>query len=419
MVKKVQMGKLGLPQSIGENIEKIKSQLIKESTSIEHILSKLAPQLPFKEIPKSGKDFEAGYFDGGSVFTHGRLRINIALIHINGLEVDNDKVEPIFDCSGDEGYLLCQPMGMDFTVSGVNMTDSEIFEKIIGLLRTIQERELVWYYLQTHPEALGIIDGSFWGWRFECDKMKNIPIEGLIWNGKALKDFGFLKGGDLVEHLRVLTEKLIDSGRTIGINKRYEHESLAGYFLLKDKTFSCPILNDKLILQQIQPEGSYIDLGSLFSSPDKYWYYCRLAKEVSKSIEGNKSSLEDVLKEALKKVEATFDASSHKTISKNFHQAYILKTSRIFIKTKYPALPYCVEIPSKFKWKVEDLIYWLGKNASVKGHPENFNDIDKIVKTKKADLEGLIEYLRIEAEKHNGRLLQNSLRLNNPQAESD
>ncbi|MDW8033663.1 MAG: hypothetical protein RMI79_01735, partial [Nitrososphaerota archaeon] len=221
----------------------------------------------------------------------------------------------------------------------------------LSFLMTRAERKAA---LKILDEAdLIIVDGGFYSYMY---RLLELPKES---RGNYKK---------LVDEINGMTEKLVESGKCLGIIKRSRTRAIGAWDSRRISGVSQLVrLIDKLILSAILPAGSCLDYTSFLGSSHAVYVYSRIARrllvgpkeEVENLLEAlSKNDVEKELKPILNIFKESLDYDEEKAI-KTLNSLTRMQ-ARVYIET----LPVELEIPVNIdRQLLEDFL----------GNEENFN----------------------------------------------
>lgn len=150
----------------------------------------------------------------------------------------------------DSGHMSSQQVG-----------DPELSKKILELLTVKMEREKA-LEISDNVDVL-LFDGSFFAWRAGCHVIRDEPI--------SLD--GYTKVAELIDEVRELTFKLLNTGKSVGIIKRVRTAAIDGWIACTKGENSCLDRNDRAILAYLMPPNSWFAYQWLFKPPEACNYY--------------------------------------------------------------------------------------------------------------------------------------------------
>jgi len=291
--------------------ERTKKTLLEQKTKLEQIRK----MLTFKAIPKddSWKTWRIAVVDGSdspimSERVGGRFGTYSAGYHIfQNMELVDEEYF--------SGYVVDSQTG-----------SSDASQKVLELLTTELEREAALKCLDKEVDLL-IIDGPFFGFRARCRIIaeREVPVS--------------RKGVDLVKHLVEMSQRLLDSGKVVGIVKRVETAAIDGWTIRNSGTRNLALTrNDKDLLSSFMKAGESLSYEEHFGSHDAFNYLSRLAWAFGRfyTTEAGRS-IESIYQACAGDVERNIKRDL------NCDPAQILATTRYFARCAYPAPPFAIE----------------------------------------------------------------------------
>jgi hypothetical protein len=209
--------------------------------------------------------------------------------------------------------------------------DSEASVKMLQVLTTTLERQTAIDCLHKDVDLI-IIDGSFFGFRPNCRKIHKTE----------LRQGPCKTGSDLVKYARDLSQKLLDSGKVIGIIKRIQSSAIDGWTTFKTNNPDLQLKrNDKEILSSLLPKDQVFSYETAFKDPAAFTYYSRLALAYRRY-----ANEERTMQSIFNAIKADVDRNIRKDLMCEPQQ--ILKTARHYIRCAYPVPPFCFETPINY-----------------------------------------------------------------------
>jgi len=211
--------------------------------------------------------------------------------------------------------------------------DSDASRIFLSLLSTKLEREVALLCLERDVDLL-IIDGSFFGFRPRCRVVHNRQVP----SGE------FQDGAELVRYVRDLSLRLLDCGKAVGIIKRVQTASIDGWMIYRKRNDNLRLnRNDKDILSSIMRQGQSISYETAYEDPLLFNFYARLAVAYSMYARRPTRDMESIFEACKNDV--------YRNIERDLlcKPEEILKTSRHFVRCRYPAAPFCLETPINHK----------------------------------------------------------------------
>ncbi len=248
---------------VNEAAEALSKRLQEESGRVERLRKFLA----FRNIggEHSGEDyrgFRVGVVDGSispelNERTGRRLGVyTVSYMVFEGMKVVSDDD----DESMGIGYIVAPQTG-----AGAHA------RKILNLLSTYHERVMAHLCMKKYDLDLLIIDGSFFGFRAWCSKIKN----------KSLEDFdgvlGFSRVSELIDETYEISKKLAENSRVVGVVKRVRTQAVDGWLYSRGwRREDMTALNDKLILSKLMKRGELFDYRDLLGDAWSYHHYSNI-----------------------------------------------------------------------------------------------------------------------------------------------
>lgn len=246
------------------------------------------------------------------------------------------------------------------SLSRDQLGNPELTVKTLRLLTTKLEREIALTCLEEKGVDLVLLDGSFFGFRTGCNVVRR----------KRLDIAGYRRMADLIDEVRDLTIRVLESKRAVGVVKRVRTSAIDGWIAYREGVNRCLCRNDRGILASLMPEGKWFDYGSIFEKPEEYHYYTLLRGVMSRS---GYSDPESALKEAKREFAQGVKANL------NMNPAPLLKIHRRFHRPYATAPPFCFEMHRDMS--VEELVgYFTKENCNpATGFPYPIDLIDENV----------------------------------------
>jgi hypothetical protein len=297
--------------------KRTKTRLIEDRKKL-HDLRK---HLQFQKIPEddSWKDWRIGVVDGSdspvmSERIGGRFGTYGATYHIfQGLELVEEEYF--------SGSMV------DFQTGG-----SDISQKLLSVYTAGLERDVALLCLKQDVDLL-MIDGSFFGFRPRCRLIHHHPISSEEFND----------GVELVKHVRDASTELLKCGKAVGIIKRIQTASFDGWSIYREGNSNSTLQrNDKDILTSLLKADEWFSYETTYGDPILYSIFSRLAAAYNLYARTGRT-IETILKFCKNDV--------YKNIERDLlcEPEEILRTSRYFVRCRYPAPPFCFETPLHYK----------------------------------------------------------------------
>ena len=212
--------------------------------------------------------------------------------------------------------------------------DSEVSQKVLGLLTTELERQAALKCLEKNVDLV-IIGGSFFGFRPRCRIV-------------AQKEIAVPKhrtGSDLVRELVRMSQKLLDSAKAVGIVKRVQTAAIDGWTILRLGARELALSrNDKDILASFMKPGETFSYAKHFGAHDAFNYLSRLALTFGRFYTTEEwGSIESIYNRCRGDVERNI----RKDLS--CEPSQILTATRYFVRCSYPAAPFALEVPPEME----------------------------------------------------------------------
>jgi hypothetical protein len=299
--------------------KEIRAKLLRDKAKLES----LAKILTFSEIAENEdwKNWRIAVVDGSdspvmSERIGGRFGTYGATYHIfEGLDLVDEEYY-----SGD--------------YSDHQIGDPEASMKMLQVLTATLERQTAIDCLDKNVDLI-IIDGSFFGFRPNSRKIHNTILQ------KSL----YKTGLELVEYVRDLSLKLLDSGKVIGIIKRVQSSAIDGWTIHRSGNQDLQLnRNDKEILASILKESEVFSYETAFEDPTAFTYYSRLALAYQRYADKERS-----MESIFNAVKSDVDRNVRRDLVCEPRQ--IFKTARHYVRCVYPAPPFCFETPLNFDLK--------------------------------------------------------------------
>jgi hypothetical protein len=246
------------------------------------------------------------------------------------------------------------------SLSRDQLGNPEVTVKALRLLTTRLEREVALKCLEEKDVDLVLLDGSFFGFRAGCNIIRR----------KRLEIDGYRKISDLIDEVRDLTLRVLESRRAVGVVKRVRTSAIDGWIAYREGVARCLHRNDRAILTYLMPEGRWFDYGSLLEKPEEYQYYTLVKGVMSRyGYTDPESALKEARREFAQGVKANL----------NMNPDPLLKIHRYFHRPYAAAPPFCFEMHRDMS--VEELAgYFAKENCNpATGFPYPIDLIDENV----------------------------------------
>lgn len=246
------------------------------------------------------------------------------------------------------------------SLSRDQLGNPEVTVKALRLLTTRLERKIALKCLEEKDVDLVLLDGSFFGFRAGCNIIRR----------KRLEIDGYRKISDLIDEVRDLTLRVLESRRAVGVVKRVRTSAIDGWIAYREGVARCLHRNDRAILTYLMPEGRWFDYGSLLEKPEEYQYYTLVKGVMSRyGYTDPESALKEARREFAQGVKANL----------NMNPDPLLKIHRYFHRPYAAAPPFCFEMHRDMS--VEELAgYFAKENCNpATGFPYPIDLIDENV----------------------------------------
>ncbi len=214
----------------------------------------------------------------------------------------------------------------------------EVSKYFFSLLSTYAERKVAVEVLDRLEDGFLMIDGSFYGFIYSALRMRK---QGL---------FGERERGLFEETCR-LTDRLIESGRVLGVIKRSHTRVIGGWLALRNNDLvgriDSPVtIIDKLLLSMVMPPNTILRYEKI-TGDDPVYVYTQLAYMAHRGIWPD-----DPLEVARERAYEPYRVLE-------MDEDLVKKLRRLQVK-KFPGAPTCeIEYPSSIS--IDRLKLWLGQ----------------------------------------------------------
>ncbi len=261
----------------------------------------------------------------------------------------------------------------------------EDFLKVLDLVTTYLERLYAVKALEDEGVDYVIIDGSFWGFRAGCSRVKKL---GLDWTDiVAQKEFEDVQ--QLIDELVRLTRTLLQSGRVFGLVKRVATSSIDGYIAYRaNDPGAATGLTDRSLLTRVMEVGEVLDLNGLIGEDTPYEVFSALSGIVhERKRRGRKAEMGELFAEAWKRVSIQIVTDllprgpEEPEDRKDRIVNTVLSTRRVFVRTVPDQPPACLEFPKGVDADVLDLAlsYAFGTVNPATGLPLALDLVDELI----------------------------------------
>ncbi len=268
---------------------------------------------------------------------------------------------------------------------GSHHESREDFSKKLDLVTTYLERCYAFEALKDEKVDLVIIDGSFWGFRAGCSRVKKLELN---WTD-PLTHNTFETVQHLINELVKLTTRLMQSGKVFGVVKRVATSSIDGYIAYKAKDpDAAPGLTDRSLLMLMMEVGEVLDLNALIEDEEPYEVFSALSGMVHEwRRKKRKMETGELLEEARRRVETQIytdllPKGPEEPENRRTEMAKtVLSTRRVFVRTVPDQPPVCLEFPKGVDADVLDLAlsYVLDTANPATGLPIVLDLVDELI----------------------------------------
>jgi hypothetical protein len=268
---------------------------------------------------------------------------------------------------------------------GDHHVSREDFSKVLDLVTTYLERCYAVKALEDETVDFVVIDGSFWGFRAGCSRVKRLELD---WTDPVThKNFEDVQ--QLIDELVRLTRTLLQSGRAFGVVKRVATSSIDGYVAYRaDDAEVASGLTDRSLLTLIMEVGEVLDLNGLIGEETPHEVFSALSGIVhERKRKSRKVEVRELLAESWKRVETQIvtDLLPRGPEESQEKQARIidavLSTRRVFVRTVPDQPPACLEFPKGVSSEVLELAlsYALDTANPATGLPIALDLVDELI----------------------------------------
>lgn len=232
---------------------------------------------------------------------------------------------------------------------GTHHTSREDFAKTLDLVTTYLERLYAVKALEDKRVDYVVIDGSFWGFRAGCSRVKHLELN---WTDPVTQKT-FRETHQLIDELVRMTEKLLQSGRAFGVVKRVATSAIDGY--VAHRTGNAELttgLTDRSILTLAMEVGQVLDMSELLGPENPPEVLSALSGMIhERRRRGKEVNVNELYKESWRRVsnQIVTDLLHRGTDEPEERKARILETvlstKRVFLRTVPDQPPVCIEFP--------------------------------------------------------------------------
>jgi hypothetical protein len=224
-----------------------------------------------------------------------------------------------------EGSKLVEQNGetYEITLSSYGRFQNSFASTVMHLM----ERDLALRKLKELSPDLLLIDGSFFGFRVNCQKIR----------GTSQRLFGKrIAGEDVIKELVKTTNEIIKSKKAVGIIKRSALSAIDGWILKNLGEAHVTNSTDKFILTLVMDKKAYWEYSSLNVDPE---VYTRFASTYEYLKEEKGFSKQEIFEHAEKSVQKLYKNQL------GFKREDLPKRERGFLRYYREAPPFEVEVP--------------------------------------------------------------------------
>ncbi|MFQ6075201.1 MAG: DNA double-strand break repair nuclease NurA [Candidatus Bathyarchaeia archaeon] len=334
-----------------EEAEKHKRKLLEQKAKLEYF----SRFLKFEPVPEDDRwgGWRIASVDGSySPATSERIGARYGAYCAGYMTFEGDEFV-------DEGYRSGE-------LSQDQLGDPDLTLRVLSLLCIKLEREMALRCLEEEGVDLLLMDGSFFGFRTKLGMIRREEIDAE----------GFETVGELTEHIRDLSLRLLYSRRVVGVIKRVRINAFDGWNVYTHRDERHRIRrNDRAILASIMPPKHWFAYQWLFGSPSALFTYGRLSGlrdgELAKARESGKG-MEDLYRRYERLVELDIKANLRCTAPQ------VMRTARYYTRCTASVAPMCFEAHKDVD--VEPLVaYFQANHNPATGLPFPIDLIDQNV----------------------------------------
>ncbi|MEM2088206.1 MAG: DNA double-strand break repair nuclease NurA [Thermoproteota archaeon] len=217
----------------------------------------------------------------------------------------------------------------------------EFFSSALHVNTSYLERKAALKALESNPDLL-LLDGSFLSFAYSLFRIIRI--------GKSIsipKDI-FNTATETLE----MTEKLLDSGKCVGIVKRGRSRAIGGWLSVEDGKKN-PLVNflDKQILNNLMMPPSVLNYRVLLKEPGVQRAYSRVSELLSSRDMSPQEALSQAREWAIKSLTRSLGVSEEKA------KTLESRINRIQVKVSDENPPFELEVPVEFEKEIMNILF--------------------------------------------------------------
>ncbi len=268
---------------------------------------------------------------------------------------------------------------------GSHHESREDFSKVLDLVTTYLERLYALRALEDGTVDYVVIDGSFWGFRAGCSRVKRLELN---WTDPVThKPFENVQ--QLIDELVRLTSRLLQSGKAFGVVKRVATSSIDGYVAYRANDPEAAFgLTDRSFLTLVMEVGEVLDLDALIGDEAPYEVFSALSGMIHEwRRKGMRLEMGKLLGKSWERVGTQIVTDllprgpDEPEERKSRVIEYVLSTRRTFVRTVPDQPPVCLEFPKGVDAETMDLAlgYALDTANPATGLPIVLDLVDDLV----------------------------------------
>ncbi len=268
---------------------------------------------------------------------------------------------------------------------GSHHESREDFSKVLDLVTTYLERLYAVRALEDSSVDHVVIDGSFWGFRAGCSRVKKLE---LGWTD-PITHRTFENVQQLIDELVRFTRTLLQSGKAFGVVKRVATSSIDGYvaYRANDPNASSG-LTDRSLLTLMMEVGEVLDLNALTGDEAPYEVFSALSGMIHEwRRKGMRLEMGKLLAKSWERVGTQIVTDllprgpDEPEERKSRIIETVLSTRRVFVRTVPDQPPVCLEFPKGVDAETLDLAlsYALDTANPATGLPIALDLVDDLI----------------------------------------